>query len=156
MSTTGKIVGLCIRPGRRQTPEERPSLTIAPGTGVVDDHGTSEKRQITIMAQEAWNDAAGLVDGDPSWTTRRANVLVEGVDLESLLLGGRLTLGECEISIVGETFPCDQMDEACDGLKNALLPETRGGVYGRIENAGTISVGDVAAVKAPGKKKQLP
>ncbi len=156
MSTEGKIVGLCIRPGRRETPEERRALVLVPGTGVVDDHGTSEKRQITIMAKEAWTDAASTVDGTLPWTARRANVLVEGVDLGSLLLGGRLTLGACEIEVVGETYPCDQMDEACDGLKAALLPETRGGVYGRIVAAGTIAIGDAAGVAQVGKKKQLP
>ena len=155
--SSGKVIGVCVRPGKRVEPEERPSITATGSDGVVDDHGHGPKRQITILSREAWDAATAVVDqADLNWTTRRANVLVEGLDLESLLLGGTLTLGEVTVEVLGETFPCDQMDDACAGLKSALLPETRGGVYGKIVQDGTIAVGAAATITAAGKKKNLP
>ena len=39
-------------------------------------------RQITVLAREAWEAAAAaLGDPDLPWTVRRANLLVEGVEL---------------------------------------------------------------------------
>ena len=95
--STGTIRALCIRPGRRVEPELRDALTLDSADGVVDDHGTGAKRQITILSEEAWNDTAAAVGSDLPWTTRRANVLVSGLDLSTLLLGGTLTLGSCTI-----------------------------------------------------------
>ena len=153
----GTVVGLCVRPGRRVTPEKRTEIRVSGADGVTDDHGHGPKRQLTILSREAWTAATAVVDQpELDWTTRRANVLVEGLDLEKLLLGGTLTLGEVTVEVLGETFPCDQMDESCAGLKNALLPETRGGVYGKILIDGKITVGATAKIASEGKKKNLP
>jgi MOSC domain-containing protein YiiM len=156
MSETGRIVGLCVRTAKGVPPEERTELCLDSSHGVVDDHGNRQKRQVTVVTAESWRDAQAALGEDAKWTTRRANVLVEAVDLSALLIGGTLRLGECEVEIVGETFPCDLMDQLQPGLKAALLPETRGGVYGRIAKGGTIKVGEVAEVGAAGKKKKLP
>lgn len=155
-AVAGRISGLCVRPGPRVEPEERGALVLDAAEGVVGDHGRREKRQVTILSRESWRAAERAVGTELPWTARRANVLVEGVDLAELLAGGVLRLGGCEVEIVGETFPCDQMEEAHPGLKAALLPETRGGVYGRVLTPGTIRVGDPAAVTMPGRKPKLP
>jgi len=152
----GRIAGLCVRPGPRIEPEERAALVLDLREGVIGDHGRREKRQVTIISRDSWRDVERTVGATIPWTARRANVLVEGVDLASLLDGGVLRLGGCEVEIVGETFPCDQMEEAQAGLKAALLPATRGGVYGRVISPGTIQVGDPVAVTMPGKRPKLP
>ena len=53
-----------------------------------------------------------------------------------------IRLGNVRIQLRGETRPCERMDEACDGLRNALDPEWRGGAFGVVLDDGTISVGD--------------
>ena len=151
-----RVTGLSVRRNKADPPEERPSITIDPSEGVHDDHGRGAKRQVTIIAHESWRDTEGVIGHGIPWTTRRANVLVEGLDLSTLLVGGVLRLGACSIEILGETFPCDLMDRLEPGLKAALLPETRGGVYGRVVDEGTISVGDPAAIERPGARRALP
>ena len=122
----------------------------------MDDHGTGKKRQITLLALESWKAAEATLGREIDWTTRRANILVDGIDLASLIYGGQLQLGECTVEVLGETFPCDLMDQLEPGLKDALLPQVRGGVYGAIVTEGTVSIGDRVEVIKTGKKKELP
>jgi MOSC domain-containing protein YiiM len=51
-------------------------------------------------------------------------------------------VGGVKILIHGETRPCEQMDEALPGLRAALGPDWRGGVFGEVLDDGEIAVGD--------------
>ncbi|MCI0595875.1 MAG: MOSC domain-containing protein, partial [candidate division Zixibacteria bacterium] len=72
---------------------------------------------------------------------RRANLMVSGVALAETR-GRILQMGNCRIRIWGETRPCEQMDEAYPGLKEALNPYWGGGVFGEVLDDGDITVGD--------------
>ena len=50
----------------------------------------------------------------------------------------------CLVRILGETTPCEQMEEAQPGLRNALRPDWRAGVFGEIVEGGPIRIGDAA------------
>ena len=102
-------------------------------------------RRITILSKEQWAEAEKEVATSLPWTTRRANILVEGLNLPSAL-GKSLQLGEVSVHINGETEPCGQMEAAQAGLLNALKPEGRGGVYGNVVRTGAIRVGDTIRV----------
>lgn len=105
---------------------------------------------MTLISREGWEAACAEI-GRPELSpgARRANLVVEGVDL-ARSIGGGLRVGECLLRIVGETRPCRLMDDAAPGLQKALEPETRGGVYGRVVVGGKIEVGDAVVVVAPG------
>ena len=113
------------------------------GRGVRGSADQGGRRQISIISEEAWNDAVRElgVGVDPS--ARRANVMVRGVDLEEAR-GKLLRLGACLIRVGGEVRPCERMDEAKEGLRNALRPHWRGGAFGEIVEGGAIAVGDGA------------
>jgi MOSC domain-containing protein YiiM len=51
-----------------------------------------------------------------------------------------------EVDIVGITDPCRVMDEQYAGLRSALVPDARGGVYGRVVQGGEIRLGDSIVV----------
>ena len=143
--TTGTIVALQLRPTKGQT-EEAERLELNSEVGVEGDHGRSKKRQVTLLSEEAWGDACGELEVELSWRTRRANVLVRGIDLGSTI-GSEIELGGCRLRIHGETHPCGSMDESAMGLQAALTPHCRGGVYGEVLEGGSIAPGDrVAAV----------
>ena len=51
--------------------------------------------------------------------------------------------GEVRVRIHAETIPCDEMDLLHPGLKAALTPDCRAGVYGHILDDGRIRIGDL-------------
>jgi len=114
------------------------------GRGVRGSANQGGRRQVSIISEEAWEAAEEElgVAVDPS--ARRANVMVRGVDLENAR-GKLLRLGACLIRVGGEVRPCERMDEAREGLRNALRPHWRGGVFGEIVEGGVIAVGDDVA-----------
>jgi MOSC domain-containing protein YiiM len=56
--------------------------------------------------------------------------------------GRILQVGACRIQIFGETKPCQQMDAALPGLREAMFPAWRGGAFGEVLEGGSITLGD--------------
>ena len=109
-----------------------------------------KSRQITILTREDWE--AALLDlaelmgaSDLPWTTRRANLYVEGIRLPRAK-GGILRIGPVVMEITGQTNPCHRMDEAHKGLLSALHPAWRGGVTCTVREGGPIKLGDPVEV----------
>ena len=120
----------------------RRDATVTLEAGVDRDfRGRPGPRQVTVVAREAWEEACREVGAELPWTARRANLLVEGVDLESTA-GRRLRVGAVLLDITGETAPCGRMDQQRAGLRTALGPDWRGGVTCRVLEEGEIRVGD--------------
>lgn len=114
-----------------------------PGRGLAGNANQGGKRQVTIIDQHRWAEACAelRIAVDPS--ARRANVMLRGIDLENMR-GRELRIGPCVIRIYNETRPCEQMDDAQQGLREALKPHWRAGAYGEIVEGGVIRVGDGA------------
>jgi|SRR5712691_2646236 len=143
----GEIVSIWIKRAHRGPMDRVPEAELVAGRGLRGSADQGGKRHITVITEESWDDAQEElgVEVDPS--ARRANVLLRGIDLESSR-GQLLRLGECVVRVYGETRPCHLMDEAQEGLRNALKPNWRGGVFGEIVEGGTIRVGDAAELVA--------
>ena len=97
-------------------------------------------RQITVLTIEGWRQACAELGVDLPWTTRRANLLVEGISLADST-GSRLRIGDAELAITGETEPCRHMDEYHKGLQAALSLNWRGGVCCRVNAGDYLRVG---------------
>jgi MOSC domain-containing protein YiiM len=111
-------------------------------TGVACDvRGLPGKRQVTVLSEEAFNEACAELGAALPWTIRRANLLISGVNLENSK-GKSLKIGDVVLEITGETDPCYRMDEQFEGLKDALHPNWRGGVTCRVVSEGNINLGD--------------
>lgn len=149
LASRGTVIGLSVRTASGIHPEERRTIEVTPEDGVIGDHGTSSRRQVTLLNEASWRAALAEIDREAPWTTRRANILVTGADLASALKGGQVIIGAVKLAINGETVPCDLMDSQVSGLSNALVPEVRGGVYGQVITGGTIAVGDELEVIEP-------
>jgi MOSC domain-containing protein YiiM len=120
---------------------QRARLTAAEGmAGSVD---RSRRRQVTIIAREAWDRCMAELAAAVDPSARRANVMVEGIELAGSR-GRVLRIGEARLLIGGETTPCERMDEAHPGLRRAMRPEWRGGVHARVIGDGWVEVGDAA------------
>jgi len=140
----GRVEAIWTKRMKRGPMDPVDRATLVTGEGIENDANRGRaRRQVTVIDRAAWERATTElgVDVDPS--ARRANVMVSGVDLEESR-GMVLRLGPCRVRIEGETTPCHRMDEAADGLQEALRPEWRGGVYGVVLGGGEIAVGDAA------------
>lgn len=113
------------------------------GRGLAGNANQGGKRQVTIIDEARWREAQEElgVEVDPS--ARRANVMLRGIDLEDSR-GRMLRIGRSVVRIYNETRPCEQMDEAQEGLRQALAVRWRGGAYGEVVEGGVIQEGDEA------------
>ena len=114
------------------------------GRGLRGNANQGGKRQVTLIAEESWRDAETALATSVHPSTRRANVMLRGIDLEQSR-GRILHIGDTRLRIYGETRPCHQMDEAVRGLRAALSPAWRGGAFAEVLDGGVIRVGDEAA-----------
>ena len=121
--------------------DAQPSVQLVAGRGVAGSADQGGNRQVTLLARERWMAACESLGAPLDPRERRANVLVSGIDLENTR-GRVLVVGPCRVRILGETKPCEQMDAAFEGLRNALRPRWGGGAYGEILDGGELTVGD--------------
>jgi len=145
-SSAGTLRAIATRSAKSVAMITRMQATVDPMAGLDGDfHRKPGKRAVTVLALEKWNAACADVGADLPWTTRRANLLISGVDLPDKP-GRRLRIGPVVLQITGETHPCDRMDAQHAGLTHALTPDQRGGVCCRIIEGGEIAVGDTVTL----------
>ena len=138
----GTVLALALRPEKGEAVALAESLSLTPENGVIGDHGTSKRRQVSLLDIAAWQTACSEAGTTLPWTTRRSNILVQCDDLQSLV-GQSIQLGTAHVQVLGEVTPCHFMDAAHDGLKDALASDWRGGVYARITESGVVTPNDV-------------
>ena len=111
-----------------------------------DFRGSATNRQITILAESSWLRACEAVKTDLPWTTRRANLLIDGIEFSADDVGKKVTIGDVELEITRETNPCALMEQQHQGLKSALTPNWAGGACCKVLKAGSFKVGDRVTV----------
>lgn len=121
--------------------DARESIELVANRGVEGGADRGGRRQVTILEREVWESLMRELGSDAGPETRRANVLVSGIDLRASR-GRVLRLGGTRIRVGGEVKPCERMEEAVTGLRALMYPEWRGGAFGEIVDGGTVSVGD--------------
>ncbi len=143
----GKVVEISTKKKKRGAMVIYASAKITFDKGVGDDWRGLKRnhRQVTVMTKEGWDAACAELGKKLHWTTRRANILVEGIDLKDST-GMLLKIGDFFLEITGELEPCGRMDEQIPGLTNALKPDWRGGVTCKILSEGVVFEGDDVAI----------
>jgi MOSC domain-containing protein YiiM len=137
----GRLLGIARAPAKRAGLIELTEADVDVADGIPGDvRGNRSGRQVTVLFREGWERACEELGVTLPWVTRRANLLVEGVAVPRE--GGRLTIGDLVLEVTQETQPCRVMEAAHRGLRRALTPEWRGGVFCRVVRGGRIRVGD--------------
>lgn len=114
--------------------------TLRVGSGLLGNANQGGKRQVTILEREVWEQLMREVDGLLPASARRANLLISGLSLHRSRKR-ILRIGRCRIRILGETRPCERMEEACAGLQEAMSRPWAGGAFGEVLDDGEILVG---------------
>jgi MOSC domain-containing protein YiiM len=137
----GRVERLWVKRAHRGAKDARESIELVAGGGEQGSADRGGRRQVTLLEREVWDALMRDLGRDAGPETRRANVLVSGIDLRASR-GRVLRLGGTRIRIGGEVKPCERMEEAVAGLRAAMYPEWRGGAFGQILDGGIVAVGD--------------
>ena len=145
MGTLGTLQGIAVREASRAPMKEQQQVEVTTRQGIVQDYRGTGLRQVTLLDLGQWQEVLAELGIDLPWYTRRANLLIVGIDLPATV-GRRLQIGTCRFAICGETTPCQRMDELHPGLRQILSPGLRGGVWGQVLQGGPLRVGDSVQV----------
>ena len=140
----GRVDRLWIKRFRRGPMDAVERAELRAGRGLVGNADQGGWRQVTIIARRRWDGVNETMADDIDPAVRRANMLVEGIDLDNTR-GRTLRIGSCRLLIRGETRPCEHMDAARPGLRGALDPAWAGGAFAEVLDDGDIAVGDTVS-----------
>ena len=115
--------------------------TLVAGRGLAGNADQGRRRQVTLIELEVWERLMQEVGGSISPAARRANLMVNGIELAESR-DRVLRVGACRLRVGGETRPCERMDEALSGLREAMARNWGGGVFVQVLDDGEIAVGD--------------
>jgi MOSC domain-containing protein YiiM len=138
-----KLEAIAIREKSKAMMAELAEVNVSITKGLAGDaRGNPGKRQVSLLSSEQWLMACNEVGSKLPWTTRRANILVGGVQFGPQHLNRIVCIGDLRMRVCAETDPCIIMERAQKGLLNALKPDWRGGVLCEVLSPGDIKVGD--------------
>ncbi len=138
---SGIVRAIAFRPTDSDPMREIEECRVLVNRGLELENRPPGKRSLTLLSRESWIDTCRDLEADLPWWMRRANLLVEGLDLAATI-GHTVEIGAIRVYIHDETRPCKLMDEQHEGLRAALKSEFRGGVFGQVLNDGMIRIGD--------------
>jgi len=136
----GTLAAIWIKRAHGGVMDSVQTVTIRAGQGIVGNADQGGRRQVTLIEREVWEHLMWELASDAGPSTRRANLLLEGVSLAGTR-GRTLRVGGCRLLISGETKPCEQMEAAVTGLQRAMFPDWRGGAFAQALDDGEITVG---------------
>lgn len=137
----GRLEAIWIKRARLGPMDPLERATLVAERGLEGNANQGGRRQVTIIAWETWDRLMGELGASVDPSARRANLMVSGLDLEESR-ERILEVGGCRIRIRGETRPCERMDDALPGLRDAMRRRWGGGAYGVVLEDGMIRIGD--------------
>jgi MOSC domain-containing protein YiiM len=141
MTQTGKLEAIWLKRMRRGPMDRVEQATLKANRGLVGNANQGGKRQVSLIEKEVWERLMAEMGADLDPSARRANLLLSGIRLAHTH-NRILRIGACRIQIWGETKPCEVMEAAWPGLKDAMYGNWGGGAFGVILDDGEIAVGD--------------
>lgn len=135
------LEAIWVKRVRRGPMDAAEHATLVAGRGIAGNANQRGRRQVTIIEREVWRSLVEPLGSDLDPAARRANLMVSGLPLAGSR-GRILRVGSCRLRILGETKPCERMEEALAGLRDAMWPGWRGGAFAEVLEDGAIAVGD--------------
>jgi MOSC domain-containing protein YiiM len=143
--TVGRVERIALKTAVGGAMQEVDDAVAEVDGGLAGGARPSPRRGITFLASGDWRTVMSALHVDLPWHTRRANVLIDAHSIGHLI-GKTVQLGEVVVEIIAETRPCDLMDQFQPGLRDALKPNCRAGVHGRVVTGGRFRIGDTLLI----------
>jgi MOSC domain-containing protein YiiM len=140
-TSVAKLEQIWVKRGTQGPMDPVDAATLEPGRGLRGNANRGGRRQVTIISRERWDELMRDLGADLPPSTRRANLMVSGLDLQNSR-GRVLRVGRTRLRIHGETRPCEQMEEAHAGLQALMRERWGGGAFAEVTGGGEIRVGD--------------
>ena len=140
----GKLEAIWIKRAHWGTMDAATEAVLVAGRGLRGNANQGGRRQVTIIEKEVWERLMTELGASLDPAVRRANLMISGVSLANAR-GRILRIGACRVHLLGETKPCERMEEAQAGLRAAMYANWGGGAFGAVLDDGEIRVGDEVA-----------
>jgi MOSC domain-containing protein YiiM len=137
---SGRLEAIWLKRAHRGPMDQVTEATLVAGRGLVGNADQGRRRQVTVIERELWDRMMAQLAGRTDPSARRANFMISGCRLA----GQRrrvLRIGDCRVRILGETRPCERMDEALPGLRAVMGQQWGGGSFGEVLDDGVVMVG---------------
>ena len=151
MSSTGKVVAVCISEKKGTQKTEVPSITLVPDWGIEGDaHAGKWHRQVSLLSVEkidAFRARGAEVDNGAFGE----NIIVEGFDLRTLPVGTKFRIGDALLELTQIGKECHEHCAIYHQVGDCIMP--REGVFTVVLEGGTVKAGDtVEMIEADPKR----
>jgi MOSC domain-containing protein YiiM len=141
----GKVLATNVSLNKGERKTAVPSVTLRENHGIEGDaHAGDWHRQVSLLAMEsiAKMQALGLSVGEGDFAE---NITTEGVDLVSLPIGSRMTLGETVLEVTQIGKECHTRCAIFYQAGDCVMPKE--GIFAKVITGGVVKPGDDIVVE---------
>ena len=140
MSSTGRVVAVCVSEKKGTQKTEVPSITLVPDWGIEGDaHAGKWHRQVSLLSVEKI-DAFRARGADVDNGAFGENIIVEGFDLRTLPVGTRFRIGDALLELTQIGKECHTHCAIYHQVGDCIMP--REGVFTVVLEGGAVKAGD--------------
>lgn len=139
-----EILSICLSEDKGSRKHQVPQAHLLPNHGIQGDaHAGTWHRQLSLLAADDIQSVRERGIPGISFGDFAENLVIDGIDFETLGLGSRLRLGSsAEVSITQRGKTCHTKCAIFHELGDCIMPKR--GLFARVTQGGEIRVGDTA------------